>query len=317
MPTGQVIRGLGGPSGFGELALDRSDDGAFRIDASLVFSGGLRYFGNHYSGGDLWVGTNGVLSFGSGMTDYPNMEEPHPVADFVAPYWADVDTRLDGEGPESGPIWVDMDLTGGHLTVTWEDVGSYRRQADQTNLFQLRLSDQGGGDFDIQFAYERIDWTVGTLANDAGAWSGLSALRLPKPVALGVDAEVLDTTVGNSGVTGAWLFGMRGGTIADQTPVTGATFTGGADPDILTGGAEDDIARGYDGNDILRGNGGGDWLFGGDGADTLNGADGPDVIRGGDSDADLRDVIYGGGGNDRIDAGYGNDLVWRRWKRHD
>lgn len=310
MPTGQVIRGLGGPAGFGDLAMERSDDGVLQIDASGVFADGLTYFGNHYAGTDIWVGTNGVLTFGAGFTAYPSVYDYHPVADMIAPFWADVDTRLDGEGAESGPIWVDLDPAAGHLTVTWEDVGSYRRQADLTNLFQMRLTDHGDGDFDIRFAYERIEWTAGTLDGDAGAWAGLSALRLPDPIALGTAGDALATTVGNTGLTGSWAFQMRDGSIPGYAPVSGATFTGSDEANILTGGASGDIARGYDGNDILRGNGGADWLFGGDGADTLNGADGADVIRGGDSDQDLRDVIYGGAGGDDIDAGYGNDLVY-------
>ena len=34
------------------------------------------------------------------------------------------------------------------------------------------------------------------------------------------------------------------------------------------------------------------------------------MIAGGSSSADLRDVIYGGSGNDNIDGGYGNDLIY-------
>ena len=44
-----------------------------------------------------------------------------------------------------------------------------------------------------------------------------------------------------------------------------------------------------------------------DGSDTLIGNAGNDVLIGGSSTLDVRDVIYGGEGDDSIDGGYGND----------
>ena len=64
------------------------------------------------------------------------------------------------------------------------------------------------------------------------------------------------------------------------------------------------------GSDRVRGDAGVNWLWGGDGADTLNGGDGDDLLVGGATAADLRDLIFGGTGNDRVDAGHGNDQVY-------
>ncbi|MBU2944317.1 calcium-binding protein [Shimia thalassica] len=50
-----------------------------------------------------------------------------------------------------------------------------------------------------------------------------------------------------------------------------------------------------------------DTLNGGDGSDTLIGDAGHDILIGGETEYDLRDVIYAGAGNDRVDGGYGND----------
>jgi Ca2+-binding RTX toxin-like protein len=77
--------------------------------------------------------------------------------------------------------------------------------------------------------------------------------------------------------------------------------------DTLTGGDTNDHISGLAGNDLLRGEAGNDVLNGGNGADTLIGGNGDDFIFGGDTEADLRDVIYGGNGNDSIEGGYGND----------
>lgn len=308
--TGQVLRGLGGPQGFGETALARGDDDSFQLDLSAVFDAGFHIFGRSHAGTALWVNTNGALSFGGPLDGY-RTETTGPLAqDVIAPFWADVDTRIDGEGAESGQIWVDIDSALDRVTITWDSVGSYRRQADDTNLFQVTLTDRGGGDFDISFRYERIEWTYGTAEGDAGASAQIAGLRLPLPLLIGSDPALLHESLGNTGQAGTWQFEMRDGALPGAVPVTGAVLEGGATGDVLTGGAGNDLLRGRDGPDILRGHDGHDWLFGGDGGDTLNGGDGNDVIYGGTTDADISDVIYGGNGHDRIYGGAGNDIVY-------
>ncbi|MBN2759625.1 MAG: type VI secretion system tube protein Hcp [Rhodobacteraceae bacterium] len=80
--------------------------------------------------------------------------------------------------------------------------------------------------------------------------------------------------------------------------------------DILIGGLGDDFLWGYDGDDRLIGEDGNDTLDAGDGADTLNGGEGDDVIYGGLTEADLRDLVFAGGGNDYVDGGHGNDSMF-------
>ncbi len=77
--------------------------------------------------------------------------------------------------------------------------------------------------------------------------------------------------------------------------------------DTLLGQNGVDIFEGRGGNDSMNGHAGDDRLYGEDGADTLIGEDGNDTLIGGSSEADLRDLIYGGNGADDIDGGYGND----------
>jgi serralysin len=83
--------------------------------------------------------------------------------------------------------------------------------------------------------------------------------------------------------------------------------TGQSGHDRLQGNAADNMLFGEDGNDTLLGEAGNDTLRGGDGSDELNGGAGDDFIFGGETEADLRDVIFGGEGNDSIHGGYGND----------
>jgi len=308
--NGTAVAGLGGAQGYGETSLDRSDDGSLQIDVSSVFEGGFNYFGSTFSGTQLFVNTNGSISFGTGLSQYPTAGNTASFDNMIAPFWADVDTRIDGEGAESGQVWVDLDAATDTVTITWENVGSYRRNADQTNLFQLQLVDQGGGDFDIVLRYERIDWTSGSSIDDTGARAQITALKLPETLEIASNTGTLDTTIGNTGVTGLWVYEMRGGGTGAHQPVSGVALTGTPYGDVLKGGAGNDVLRGLDSNDTLRGKGGDDWMYGGDGADVLNGGAGDDFIFGGETENDLRDIIYAGDGNDTIDAGYGNDLVY-------
>lgn len=85
---------------------------------------------------------------------------------------------------------------------------------------------------------------------------------------------------------------------------------GGFGADKLFGQQGSDLIFGDSGDDRIVGGEGDDTLHGGDGRDTINGADGDDFIFGGESDVDLRDIVFGGSGNDSIDSGFGNDLVY-------
>ncbi len=307
--TGAAVRSLGGPIGFGALAVPRSDDGSLRIDARAVFETGLLWFGNRYAGDAIWINTNGTISFGAAFANYRPIGADVPGRDVIGAFWGDVDTRMDGEGAESGQVWVDVDPVADRLTVTWADVGAYRYDATASNLFQVQIFDRGGGDFDLTLRYSRIDWDIGSADDDGGAMAFLSGARIGQPVVLGT-ALTLDAVAGNAGLPGLWHWEFRGGATAGLRPATGLIRDGTAGPDTLDGGAGDDLLRGLSGNDVLRGADGADWLDGGDGSDTVNGGAGNDTLRGGLSEADLRDVIFGGDGADDIDAGHGNDQVY-------
>jgi hypothetical protein len=334
-----VRRGLGGPSGFGEIQVPRGDDATMALDLAEVFEDGLMYFGKSYAAHDVHVNTNGTLDFGSPHTAYPTADNAATGLDFIAPFWGDVDTRLDGEGAESGAIWVDIDPGQDIVTVTWDAVGVYRRNAELTNTFQLQLIDVEGPGFDIVFRYEQIEWTHGSSTLDTGARAGLASGRLSAPDWIDVDPGRLATSVGNTGTVGLWIYEMREDMGYDGEPepapvpepepdpppgltlegslrddrMTGSslddTLSGLAGDDTLEGGDGDDSLDGGLGNDKLRGGGGNDTLQGGDGSDTILGGDADDFIFGGDSAADRSDQIFGGNGNDTIDGGYGNDIL--------
>ncbi|KIC43928.1 nidogen-like domain-containing protein, partial [Tateyamaria sp. ANG-S1] len=238
---GTAQRDLGGARGFGETQVGRNDDGSLQADVSNVFENGLHFMGAHFNANALHLNTNGTVSFSSAYGEYPTDLNTLPDQPLIAPFWGDVDTRLDGEGAESGAIWLDVDPVADIVTITWDQVGVYRRNAEMTNTVQLQLFDRGGGDFDIVFRYEQIDWTQGTGEGDTGARAGLAGngtvhwiLPDEDPAAL----TQLPSLPGNTGIEGLWVYQIRNGQVS--VPDGGSTGTDGADN-----------LQGTSGNDLL------------------------------------------------------------------
>lgn len=268
--NGTAVTGLGGAAGYGETALARTDDGTVRLDAGALFESGFVIAGTSYSAADLYLRTDGILSFGAAVNGLA--ANPADLAvPFIAPFFADVDTRLDGEGPESGPVWVDMDNVNDVLTITWQDVGYYRRNATATNTFQMQIFNQGNGSFDVVLRYEDIDWVSGDLE---GGWGGLggraayAGLRMDDggaPITLAASGNEtallnLPQTLGNTGVQGLWVYHFG----------PAAPDVSGDGPDTITGSVGSDTLRGFGGNDVLLGGAGADELDGGAGFDTAD-----------------------------------------------
>ncbi len=218
--TGPValIRGLGGPAGFGPMSVASSDDGssaAIAIDAA--FPTGLSYYGTTYT--SFYVNNNGNVSFGAPQAAYTPM---FPGADtpMIAPWWADVDTRGAGQPARVHVVWF-VDAT--RVIVTWHLVGYYAMHDTSQNSFQLILtnrSDVAPGDFDVELRYEQCQWTTGDASGGTGglggtpasagfdAADGLRSLALPGSGA----ATVLGLcTTSNVGVPGLWRYQVRGG----------------------------------------------------------------------------------------------------------
>ena len=297
---GQVVGGLGGPVGFGEIAVPRGDDTSFAVDVSGLFRDGLRLFGYNFVSPVLFVNTNGTVSFGQAVPGYPAGVDQLD-APLLAPFWGDVDTRLDGEGAESGAIWADIDTDSGILTITWDDVGVYRSNADLTNRFQLQIIDQGDGDFDLVFRYESINWTIGTAEDDSGAIAGIIDPVSAQNVFFG-DVGTLDAVAGNTGRQGLWAYEVRNGA-ATGVMLEDNVINGTSDADTIHAGDADDFIFGGAGRDTITGGFGADQINGESGGDVLTGSARPDVLIGGEGD----DFLNGGWGHDRLTGGEGAD----------
>ncbi len=330
--NGTARTGLGGAAGYGETAMERADDGSLRLDLSAVFEQGFFVGGAIVPATDIFLSTDGLLSFGAAITGF--QADPAGLATpFIAAFHADVDTRLDGEGAESGPVWIDLDPQEDAVTITWQDVGFYRRNATETNTFQLQLFDRSNGEFDVVLRYEDIGWVSGDLE---GGWNGLGGTAAWIGTKLGTGAAVtlaasgnetallaLPQTIGNTGQTGLWVWQIR-----REVAIPGA----GGD-DRLTGSAGNDTIYGGAGNDVMTGGAGADLLDGGAGFDMADYGDSPQGLTvdladpaantglaAGDSYVSVEGVsgssgaddLRGDAGGNLLDGGGGADLLTGR-----
>src|SRR5262249_25306192 len=134
-----LVRGLGGAQDYGTDCLPPQDDGYSQpIDVTSAVPGGLNFFGTMYR--QIWVNTNGSISFRSGISQYTPDAFPGAPQPMIAPFWADVDLRSaacnesgDGAGctgncacrnPSSNGLW--WHLEPGRIVVTWDRVGYYQ-----------------------------------------------------------------------------------------------------------------------------------------------------------------------------------------------
>lgn len=109
---------------------------------------------------ETYVNNNGNLTFEGPLADlvpFDLTQAPDPI---VAPFFADVDTRV-GAVARYGTGTVDGRPAFG---VTWPGVGCYPRHASLSDAFQAILvdrSDVAAGAFDIELDYDPLQWDQG------------------------------------------------------------------------------------------------------------------------------------------------------------
>jgi hypothetical protein len=150
-----LIRGVALASGFNSFELPANDDGS-TAEIKLPFK--VNYFGKTYGG--VYVNNNGNLTFGASQSQYTPQPLGSITLPMIAPFWADVDTRV------GNVVTYGSGTVEGHKAfgVNWPGVGCYAERDATTNTFQVLLisrSDIGTGDFDIEFNYGPIEWESG------------------------------------------------------------------------------------------------------------------------------------------------------------
>jgi MYXO-CTERM domain-containing protein len=170
----------------------------------------------------LYVNNNGNVSFGGPNGTFT--PEAFPVSDLrmIAPWWGDVDTQGMLRPPaRNGVYWS---VTPGQFVATWHNVGYYPANDSRWNDFQLILTaaGPGAGDFDVEFRYNRCDWTTGNASGGSGglggtpAQAGFDAGNLRDYVSLpgSLTMAVLNLcTTSNVAIPGVWRFAVRNGDI--------------------------------------------------------------------------------------------------------
>ncbi|WLI90530.1 PEP-CTERM sorting domain-containing protein [Massilia sp. R2A-15] len=169
----------------------------------IAFSGSgqfINFFGNAYS--DLYVGSNGYVTFGSGSSNYSTQPlDTQSVAPMIAGFYTDLDSRSSA----ASNVYANTS-TDGEIVVTWENMGHYPGNYSGPATFQLVIrSNQAvipAGEGQIGFFYGNIGDHAGV---SAGFGDGLSASN-PGEVAF---ASFVDgTTLSNNQ---ARFFNVDGG----------------------------------------------------------------------------------------------------------
>jgi len=85
----ELLSGFGGDAGFGELAMLANDDDSSNA-LNLPF--GINFFGQEFN--RFFINNNGNISFLSDLSTFTPEAFPVATQPMIAPYWADVDTRV-------------------------------------------------------------------------------------------------------------------------------------------------------------------------------------------------------------------------------
>ncbi|NDV18287.1 tandem-95 repeat protein [Pseudodesulfovibrio sp. JC047] len=234
-PGSDLVDPTPGVEGYGTEILTGEDDEALQLDLSAVFTNGLNFYGTNYDAAtDIYVSTNGLISFGHENTSY--------LADGIADYTDGPliaiqydDFSLDPSDTgflEGGKMYSHVDTENGIVTITWEGVGSYDTpdisQGETGNFVQIRLHDLGNGDFGIEYRYDDVTWQSGYDDSDPTAgWTAGDGSHFGLVMGSGTGDFVNVEDTSNVGQSGVYAWEVRDGQIGaelhDYTVAVGAT----------------------------------------------------------------------------------------------
>ena len=218
-----LMSGLGGPAGYGTLAMTRNDDGSTSA-IQLPFE--VNFNGTAYN--TLFINTNGNITFGQPYGAYTPTGFDNLSVEMIAPFWGDVDTRC----PDCGEVYLSVP-TADVAVITWDNVGFYSSNASKTNTFQMILRDRNdleGGNTDIEFRYGDLQWTTGDASGGSNGLGGQPAFAgytggingSPQTITGSGTHDILtlnQRTNIEGGIPGTWYFTFRDGGSAPGTTI--------------------------------------------------------------------------------------------------
>ncbi|HEV3443853.1 MAG TPA: SdrD B-like domain-containing protein, partial [Gemmataceae bacterium] len=203
-----------GPDGFGYVANSvpyqnielQGDPNAFRIiqyadEAGVAVNLGansVNFYGVTYTGANqLWVGSNGTISFGSNYYDYRNTDlTASPLQPFVAVYWTDL-IKSSGSDMVLGKF---VDTTGSgtpnELVIEWNQVYRYGTSTPFTFEAVLQLN-TGTNTSAITFDYASTITGSAASNNGADATVGIKAANAQGADRLLVSYKATSSYVGS------------------------------------------------------------------------------------------------------------------------
>ncbi|XP_028415613.1 sushi domain-containing protein 2-like [Dendronephthya gigantea] len=189
------------------------------------------------------VNTNGVISFLVEVSQFN--PDPFPLGDnrrLIAPFWADIDTRIGGVVYYRETQELAMRTSVSNeirryfvrqrsftakwtMIVTWLDVARYRGRSNLRNTFQTILATDGVNSFAI-FYYNKIEWTFGLHSSSQGvpaqagfnAGDGVRYFNIPNSRT----SEIINIiSTSNYKSPGMWIFQVDGETVKNTGCASG------------------------------------------------------------------------------------------------
>lgn len=156
---------------------------------AIPFGFAFTLFGQTYT--QAFVNNNGNITFNAPVAQgTPTSLGTPGLPPMIAPFWADVDTRIINPLDVAGVVRVgDTGLPGiaPSFVVTWNRVGRFPQQTDKLNTFQVVLTDSfysplplvpngGGRHYNVAFLYNDMQWTTGDASGGQSGFGGTGAL---------------------------------------------------------------------------------------------------------------------------------------------
>jgi Secretion system C-terminal sorting domain/Nidogen-like len=153
----------------------RNDDGS---SAAISLPFNFCFYGAVYN--SCYINNNGNITFSGPVASFSATGFPTTTAfPMIAPFWADVDTRLSSVVGQQISGLVRYKVTPHYMLVTWDSVGYYAQHADKRCTFQVIISDgtdsiiKGSGN--VVFCYGDMQWTTGDASTGIQGFGGVPA----------------------------------------------------------------------------------------------------------------------------------------------